>query len=64
VRLDLYDVHGRLVCTLVDGPRSAGTHLARWDGHDTAGTPAAAGIYFLRLEAAGGTRNGRIALLR
>jgi hypothetical protein len=48
----------------VDGPRPAGTQLARWDGHDAAGTPAAAGIYFLRLEAAGETRSGRIALIR
>ena len=64
VRLGLYDVRGRLVRTLVDGMHVAGTHLVRWDGLDRAGQPAAAGIYFLRLEAAGGTRNGRIALLR
>jgi hypothetical protein len=64
VRLDLYDVHGRLVRTLVDGPRAAGTHLARWDGRDGAGQPTAAGVYFLRIEAAGETKSGRIALLR
>ena len=64
VRLDLYDVRGRLVRTLVDDSRAAGTHLARWDGRDAAGTPAAAGIYFLRIESAGETKSGRIALLR
>ena len=64
VRLDLYDVRGRLVRTLVDGPCAAGTHPAHWDGRDAAGVPAAAGIYFLRLEAAGETKSGKLALLR
>jgi len=64
VRLDLYDVRGRLVRTLVDGQRPAGTQVARWDGRDGAGQPAAAGVYFLRIEAAGETKSGRIALLR
>ena len=64
VRLELYDVRGRHVRTLVDGVRSAGTHAAAWDGRDGSGGPAAAGIYFLRLEAAGATRGARLALLR
>jgi 1,4-alpha-glucan branching enzyme len=63
-RLELYDVRGRRVRTLVDGARAAGEHVARWDGRDEAGAPAAAGVYFLRLEAGGATRRGRIALLR
>jgi flagellar hook assembly protein FlgD len=63
-RLELYDVRGRLVRTLVDGARAAGAQVARWDGRDAAGAPAPAGVYFLRLEAAGATRSGRIALLR
>ena len=64
VRLDLFDVRGRLVRTLVEGERAAGTHVARWDGRDAAGMPVTAGVYFLRIEAAGATRSGRIALLR
>jgi hypothetical protein len=48
----------------VDGPLASGTHLARWDGRDAAGRPAEAGIYFVRLEAEGLARSGRIALLR
>lgn len=63
-RLELFDVRGRRVRTLVDGPRPAGAHVARWDGRDESGAPAAAGVYFLRLEAAGATRGGRLALLR
>lgn len=63
-RLELYDVRGRLVRTLVDGARPAGEHVARWDGRDGSGAPAAAGVYFVRLEAAGATRSARFALLR
>ena len=63
-RLVLYDVRGRRVRTLVDGARAAGEHVARWDGRDESGAPAAAGVYFLRLETAAGTRGSRIALLR
>jgi hypothetical protein len=64
VRLDLFDVRGRLVRTLVDEARAAGAHVVRWDGRDGSGAPAAAGVYFLRLRAAGETATGRIALLR
>ena len=64
VRLGLYGVRGRLVRALVDGERPAGTHSVRWDGRDAAGRPAAAGLYFLRLEAAGEAVSGRVARVR
>lgn len=52
VRLALYDVRGRLVKTLVAGESmGAGSHEVIWDGRDDAGRPAAAGIYFYRLDA-------------
>ena len=31
VRLAVYDVRGRLIQTLVDGPTQSGTHDVRWD---------------------------------
>jgi len=64
VRLALFDLRGARVRTLVDGPRPAGAQVARWDGRDDAGDPAAPGVYFLRLEAAGTVRSTRLALLR
>ena len=48
VRLDVYDVQGRLVQTLVDGEQSAGTHEARWNAADVA-----AGTYIYRLSVDG-----------
>ncbi|HMB71163.1 MAG TPA: FlgD immunoglobulin-like domain containing protein, partial [bacterium] len=49
VRLDVFDVGGRLVRTLVDEPRDAGEHRASWDGRSATGAPVSAGVYFYRL---------------
>jgi len=53
VRLCVYDVAGRIVRVLVDGPRDAGRHEVVWDGTDGAGVKAASGVYFCGLEAPG-----------
>ncbi len=62
--LRVYDVAGRLVRTLADGPYSAGVGALIWNGKDDAGRVVRSGIYFLRLEAAGVTRTGRLLRLR
>jgi phosphatidylserine/phosphatidylglycerophosphate/cardiolipin synthase-like enzyme len=51
VRLGIYDLAGRHVRALVDGPVGAGIHRARWDGRNDSGAAQGAGIYFYRLEA-------------
>jgi hypothetical protein len=62
--LRIYDVRGRLVRVLVDGEVPAGIHRARWDGRDASGRSAAAGIYFVKLNAAGAGRTQRLLRLR
>ncbi len=52
-RLAVYDVGGRLVTVLADGPHDAGEHKAVWNGRDAAGRRLGSGVYFVRLEAAG-----------
>ena len=64
VHLAVYDVAGRRVTSLIDGRTDAGAHRALWDGTDAAGHPVASGIYFVRLEACGQTRQRKIVLLR
>ena len=49
VLLRVYDVAGRLVRTLVDGPQKGGPHEVVWDGRDGTGHPCASGIYFSTL---------------
>ncbi len=45
VRLRLFDVLGRHVRTLSDGPRGAGAHSLPWDLEDEAGRPVVPGFY-------------------
>jgi glycosidase len=64
VRLGVYDVAGRQVAVLQDEVRPGGSHEVRWDGADRQGHPASAGMYFVRLAAAGETRTSKITLVK
>jgi hypothetical protein len=59
VRLAVYDVLGREVAVLVDGPLEAGAHAAAFDG---SGLPS--GVYVYRLAAEGAVATGRMTLSR
>jgi outer membrane protein assembly factor BamB len=63
-RLRVFDVGGRLVRTLVDGVRDAGEHEVEWDGADGRGAEAAAGVYFVRLDAGRRSATRRFVRLR
>jgi subtilisin family serine protease len=64
IRLGVFDVAGRFVRTLVDGPLTAGSHARTWDGTDATGRSASAGVYFARLEFGGRQESTRLVLLR
>jgi hypothetical protein len=64
VRVDVYDVAGRRVTTLLDGERAAGAGDLRWSGRDINGRALATGVYFVRMQAAGETRTRRVVLVR
>jgi flagellar hook assembly protein FlgD len=64
VALRVYDVEGRLVRTLVDGHRPAGSQAAVWDGASDSGVASASGVYFYRLEAPGFTQTRKMVLLK
>jgi hypothetical protein len=51
-RVAVYDLQGRLVCTLHEGDLAAGPHALAWDGRNDGGRAAASGVYLVR--AAGG----------
>ncbi len=64
VRLAVYDLHGRRVASLIDGPVAAGAHLAVWRGQDEHGSVVASGVYLYRLEAAGHVETRAMVLLK
>jgi len=49
IRLEIFDLHGRLIRTLVDINQTVGNHAARWDGRDDRGLNLPSGIYLYRL---------------
>jgi len=53
VRIDVLDLQGRLVRTLVDGETGPGDHDVAWDGLDGARRPMAAGAYAIRMSVDG-----------
>lgn len=64
VRLQIFDVRGRLVVVLIDGMLAAGRHAVRWDGRDQRGQDVASGTYLVRLTSGSEVRSQRIMLLR
>jgi hypothetical protein len=63
-RLDVYDLRGRRVRSLLDEPRSIGVHRAVWDGRDGRGRAVASGLYLVRLQTRSGTSTERVTLVR
>jgi hypothetical protein len=64
VRLEIYDVSGRIVRTLVDERRPAGRYLEIWDGRDGEGRALPNGVYSYRLRAGPVTRTMKTVLVR
>jgi subtilisin family serine protease len=63
VLLEVYNVAGKRVRTLVDGRQPAGTWSVAWDGTDEEGRRVSNGIYFYRLASGGRTVAKRMVLL-
>ena len=63
VRLEVFNLLGQRIATLLDGPQPAGYHSARWHGTEAVGRAAAAGVYLYRLRAGDDTRTGRMVLV-
>jgi len=64
VELDLYDIRGRLVRSLLREELAGGAHEAAWDGTSRSGTAAASGVYFAALRHKGATVTTKLILLR
>jgi hypothetical protein len=62
-RVEVFDLLGRRVRTLLEGPLGNAGEV-RWDGRDDAGRPVAAGAYLVRLQTADSAAHARVTLLR
>ncbi len=64
VRLDVFDLNGRLVRNLIDGSLPAGTADANWDGRESSGQPVGSGMYYLRFTTPEGIDRAPIVVIR
>ena len=64
VRIDIFDVSGRLVRTLVDERKERGNHVVVWDGTTSSGSPTASAVYFVRMRTGLMTETQKIVLLK
>jgi hypothetical protein len=64
VTLTVYDVGGRRVATLVDGPLTAGPHAVTWNGRDAGGARVRAGLYVYELASGGQSLSRRLVVTR
>lgn len=63
-RVQIHDVRGRVVRTLVDGVRAAGTHRVVWQGLGDDGAEVASGVYYVRLVADAQIRTQKMTLVK
>jgi 3',5'-cyclic AMP phosphodiesterase CpdA len=64
VTLQVYNVRGQEVITLLDQRLPPGRHMVRWDGCDRSGRHLASGLYFCRLRAGQRAKTVKSMLLR
>jgi len=64
VKLDIFDVKGRKVMTLVDGLKEAGKHRIEWNGNNGRRKPVSSGIYYYRLSAGKDRITRKLVLMR
>ena len=64
VTLEIYNLLGQRVRTLVDGAIDAGSHTVVWDGRDEFGEIVPTGIYLYRLQSADFVRARKMVLVR
>ena len=63
VRLEVFNLLGQRIATLVDGERPAGFHTATWHATDAAGRAVGAGVYIYRMTVGVERQTGRMVLL-
>jgi hypothetical protein len=64
VKIEVFDVLGRKVATLFDGPQVAGLHQVTWDGRSENGEAAPSGVYMYRLTTPDYTQIRKMLLVR
>ena len=64
VHLNVYDLMGRMIKTIVNETQPAGRYMAMWNATDSFGIPVSAGIYIYRMQADNHVFNRKMILIK
>ncbi len=64
VKLEVYNLLGQKIATLVNDFKEAGVYTVKWNGTDASGQSVSSGIYILRVEAGTQVKIRRMTLLK
>ncbi|MFO7895715.1 MAG: C10 family peptidase [Candidatus Cloacimonadales bacterium] len=64
VELEIFNVKGQKVKTLVSEKQAAGTHSVVWNGKDNSGSNLSSGVYFYKLRSGSYTSTRKMILLK
>jgi hypothetical protein len=48
IRLEVFDIQGKIICTLIDSQQPPGSHFIVWDGRDKSSRQVPSGVYFAK----------------
>ncbi|MFZ5981021.1 MAG: T9SS type A sorting domain-containing protein, partial [Candidatus Zixiibacteriota bacterium] len=64
MRLEIFNILGQKVTTLLDRPMPAGINTVVWDGHSESGGKVSTGVYLYRLQSGSFTQTKKMLLLK
>ncbi len=64
IKVQIFDIQGRLVRTLVNATMNAGAHQVIWNSRDQYGNTVASGMYFYRMQYQDQTLTQKMVLMR
>jgi hypothetical protein len=64
VTIDVYDIMGQKICTLLNNKMKAGNHSVKWHGKNNKGNVVPSGIYFYKIEAGSYQRVRRMLFIK
>ena len=64
VNIQIYNITGKLINTLIDQVQPSGWHSLQWNGKDQVGINVPAGAYLIRINAGVEVHHSKVILLK
>ena len=64
VTIDVFDMKGRIVKTLLDNKQSPGNRSISWDARNHLGHKVSSGVYFYRMQAGNFSQTNKMVLIK